>query len=161
MRGSRRERMPAEAIQPYQRNGEASILLGGRVCRRCRKENTKGERWRRSIRIRWLAGMLFGLLLLAGASADAAKWSRHYIGQLPDSAFAAIETTPEGKKLRHLPHHDARGNLDIPHLCNALSRLDHVKCRDPDNAETARRHLREHLAEHGEKPCRPMRKNVR
>ena len=113
------------------------------------------------MRIRWLAGMLFGLLLLAGASADAAKWSRHYIGQLPDSAFAAIETTPEGKKLRHLPHHDARGNLDIPHLCNALSRFDQVKWRDPANAETARQHLRDHLAPHGGKPCRPMREDAR
>lgn len=111
--------------------------------------------------IRWLAGMLFGLLLLAGASADAAKWSRHYIGQLPDSAFAAIETTPEGKKLRHLPHHDARGNLDIPHLCNALSRFDQVKWRDPANAEAARQHLRDHLAQQGGKPCRPMRKDAR
>jgi hypothetical protein len=113
------------------------------------------------MRSRWMAGMLFGLLLLAGASADAAKWSRQYIGQLPDSAFAAVETTPGGKKLRHLPHHDSQGSLDIVHLCNALSRLDHVKWRDPANAEAARQHLRDHLAQQGGKPCRPMRKDAR
>jgi hypothetical protein len=122
---------------------------------------TRGETWRSTMTTRSLAGMLFGLLLLAGASADAAKWSRHYIAQLPDSAFAAIETTPEGKKLRHLPHHDAQGNLDIVHLCNALSRLNQVKWRDPSNVELARQHLMEHLAQHGGKPCRPMRKDAR
>lgn len=120
-----------------------------------------GERWGRPVGMRCLAGILVGLLMLSGASATAAKWSRNYIRQLPDSAFAAIETTPEGKKLRHLPHHDIRGNLDAPHLCNALSRLDQVKWRDPANAEAARQHLRQHLAEHGGKPCRPNRKDAR
>lgn len=105
-------------------------------------------------------GILLGLLLmLAGPSADAAKWSRQYIGQLSDSAFAAIQTTPEGKKLRHLPHHDADGNLDIPHLCNALSRQGQVKWHDPAKAEAARRHLEEHLGQVGRNPCRPIRKN--
>jgi hypothetical protein len=107
--------------------------------------------------MRWLVGISLGIVLLAGPSADAAKWSRHYIRQLPDSAFAAIETTPEGETLRHLPHHDADGNLDIPHLCNALSRLDQVKWHDPANAEVARRHLREHLDQVGRMSCRPPR----
>lgn len=105
-------------------------------------------------------GILLGLLLmLAGPSAHAAKWSRQYIGKLSDSAFAAIETTSEGKKLRHLPHHDADGNLDIPHLCNALSRLGQVKWRDPAKVEAARRHLEEHLGQVGRNRCRPIRKN--
>ncbi len=108
--------------------------------------------------MRWLIGMLFSLLFLAGPPADAAKWSRQYIRQLPDSAFAAVETAPEGKKVRHLPHHDAQGNLDVPHLCNALSRLGQVKWRDPANAEAARQHLREHLKEVGGKACRPVPK---
>lgn len=105
-----------------------------------------------------LLGTLLAMLLLSTISADAAKWSRKYVRQLPDSAFAAIETTPEGKKLRHLPHHDAKGNLDVPHLCNALARLGQVKWRDPARAEEARRHLRDHLEQHGGKPCRPIRK---
>jgi len=111
--------------------------------------------------MRWCLGMVLGLLLLAGASADAAKWSRQYIRQLPDTAFAAIEPTPEGKKVRHLPHHDANGNLDVPHLCNALSRLDQVKWRDPTNAESAKRHLSEHLEQVGRSSCRPPRTSGR
>jgi hypothetical protein len=110
---------------------------------------------------RWRVGILFGLVMVAGHPADAEKWSRPYIRQLPDAALAAIETTPEGKNLRHLPHHDLQGNLDIPHLCNALSRLDQVKWRDPGKAEEARRHLREHLEQEGGRPCRPIRKNSR
>lgn len=104
---------------------------------------------------------LSAMLLLSTISADAAKWSREYIRQLPDSAFAAVETTSEGKKLRHLPHHDAKGNLDIPHLCNALARLGQVKWRDPANAEIARQHLNEHLNQVGRNRCRPARKDPR
>lgn len=59
-----------------------------------------------------------------------AEWTAAYINALPDSAFAVIEgggekdgdgkTTP--RALRHLPHHDAAGKVDGPHLDNALSR---------------------------------------
>ena len=111
--------------------------------------------------LRGTLGILVGLLVVAGTSADAAKWSRQYIKKLPDSAFAVIETTPEGKALRHLPHHDADGNLDIPHLCNALSRVDQDKWRSAANAETARRHLREHLDQVGRTSCRPPRNSGR
>lgn len=114
-----------------------------------------------AVRMRQILGMLVGLLLLAGTPAEGAKWSRQYIRQLPDSAFAAIERTSEGKTLRHLPHHDAKGDLDIPHLCNALARLDQVKWRDPANAEAARRHLREHLEQVGRAACRPIGKSGR
>jgi len=112
------------------------------------------------MKMRWLLASVVGLVMLTGL-AEAAKWSRQYIRQLPDSAFAAIETTPEGKRLRHLPHHDANGDLDIPHLCNALVRLGQVKWRDPASAELARRHLRDHLEQVGRTSCRPSRKTVR
>jgi hypothetical protein len=112
------------------------------------------------MRKRWVLGILLGLFALAGSSAGAATWSRQYIRQLPDSAFAAIETTSEGKTLRHLPHHDASGNLDLPHLCSALSRLEQVKWRDPTNAEAARRHLKTHLEEVGRSACRPARQSA-
>ena len=102
-------------------------------------------------------GILVGVLVVVGAPAYAAKWTGQYIRQLPDSAFAVIETTPEGKSVRHLPHHDAAGNLDIPHLCNALSRVEQVKWRDAANAKAARLHLREHLDQIGQRSCRPPR----
>jgi len=108
---------------------------------------------------RWCFGMLFGILILSTSPADAAKWSRHYVQELPDSAFAAIETTPDGKPLRYLPHHDIDGNLDIPHLCNAVSRLDQVRWRDAANAEIAREHLRKHMHEVRKGSCRPPHNN--
>ena len=109
------------------------------------------------MRTAWLIGTLSGLLVLAGDPADAAKWSQQYIRQLPDSAFAAVEITPEGKQVRHLPHHDAQGKLDVPHLCNALSRVGQVKWHDPANAGAARQHLREHLDQYDGKVCLPPR----
>lgn len=60
-----------------------------------------------------------------------AQWTTAYIDNLPDSAFLYIE--PGGKKdgegkttprsLRHFPVRDASGNLDMPHVRNAASRI--------------------------------------
>ena len=94
-----------------------------------------------------LIGRALFLLLLA-SSADADQWSRRYINSLDDSAFAAIEVTPEGKKIRHLPHHDHMGNVDLPHLRSALARIDQVKWLDPRNRAAAERHLKDHLNEY-------------
>jgi hypothetical protein len=97
-------------------------------------------------------------LALAGYWAEGAQWSRKYISRLPDSAFAVVEQAESGKAVRRLPHHDADGRLDLPHLCNAWARLKQVKWRDPANAEPTRRHLEAHLAEVGKGACRPPRK---
>jgi hypothetical protein len=61
-----------------------------------------------------------------------AEWTTAYINDLPDDAFAYIE--PGGKKdeqgktvprsLRHLPYKNHKGEIDLPHLRNALARLD-------------------------------------
>lgn len=66
---------------------------------------------------------------------EEAKWSTAYVNNLPDSAFAVIESG--GKKddkgktvprtLRHLPYKDATGKVDVPHLRNAWARRKHVK----------------------------------
>ena len=108
----------------------------------------------------WVTVVVAGLVALDVSSADAAKWSRGYIRQLPDFAFAVVETSPSGKAIRHLPHHDTQGILDIPHLCNAIARLGQVKWQDPANASVARRHLQEHLAQIGADACRPARKTA-
>jgi competence ComEA-like helix-hairpin-helix protein len=71
-------------------------------------------------------------------------WSKHYIDSLPDSAFAIVEIREDGKKIRHLPHHNHLGELDIPHLKSALGRIYQVKWLDPNNFEKAKKHLEEH-----------------
>ena len=90
----------------------------------------------------------FVVLLLLVSSTDAAKWTRRYISALPDEAFASIEITEEGKKIRHLPHHDHTGMLDVSHLLSALGRIHQVEWIDPRNKEAAEKHLREHMREY-------------
>lgn len=87
-----------------------------------------------------------GVLALAWIVCPAAaeEWSRARISRLPDSAFAVVETSPDGRKLRHLPHHDETGAVDLPHLRAARARLGQVQWVDPANEEIARRHLNEH-----------------
>ena len=72
-------------------------------------------------------------------------WSRARITALPDSAFAVVEVAPDGAKLRHLPHHDEQGEVDLPHLRAALSRIGQVRWLHPESEIAARRHLEEHL----------------
>jgi HK97 family phage prohead protease len=60
-----------------------------------------------------------------------AVWTTAFINDLPDSSFLHIEsggskdadgkTTP--RSLRHFPYKDTAGNVDMPHLRNALSRI--------------------------------------
>ncbi len=67
---------------------------------------------------------------IALMSEQRAEWTAAYQNDLPDSSFAYIEsggekdgdgkTTP--RSLRHFPHHDADGGIDLPHLRNALAR---------------------------------------
>ncbi len=85
------------------------------------------------------------LLLCFVTCANAAEWSRRYVTSLEDSAFAAIEVTPHGKKLRHLPHHDHTGQLDVPHLLSAMARIHQVTWIDAKNKEAAEQHLRDHM----------------
>jgi len=97
----------------------------------------KGLKW-------WSFGIAGIFLLLVVSPALADKWSQRYIESLPDSAFAAIEITKEGKKIRHLPHHDHVGEIDIYHLKSALGRIHQVKWIDPANFAKAKDHLDQH-----------------
>jgi competence ComEA-like helix-hairpin-helix protein len=92
----------------------------------------------------WSFGIagIFVLLIVSPAMAD--KWSQRYIDSLPDSAFASIEITKDGKKIRHLPHHNHLGEVDIYHLKSALGRIHQVKWVDPANFAKAKEHLDQH-----------------
>lgn len=66
-----------------------------------------------------------------GTPEQRAAWNASYINDLPDSAFAWIDkdavTGKDAngsipKSARYLPHHDADGSVDLPHLRNALAR---------------------------------------
>jgi hypothetical protein len=76
----------------------------------------------------------------------AGSWTQAYVDALPDESFAVVHVWPDGTRSRHLPHHDADGRLDLPHLRSALARLDQVHWEDPADAERARQHLLAHAA---------------
>jgi len=98
-----------------------------------------------------MVARVLGLIVLVFASlagpAPAEEWSRGRISRLPDSAFAVVEIAPDGRKLRHLPHHDEPGAVDLPHLKAATSRLGQVKWLDPASEAIARKHLDAHWRE--------------
>ena len=93
---------------------------------------------------------------------DAAKWTKKFINDLPDSAFAAIEPAyPEktqDKNARHLPHHNGEGdlgkeksnaNLDLPHYKNALARCNQIDpISDSISADDLRKKAQNHLNRH-------------
>lgn len=67
----------------------------------------------------------------SGAVADKAEWTRAFINDLPDSAFLFIEDggqkDADGKtvprSLRHFPVRSETGEIDLPHLRNAIARI--------------------------------------
>src|SRR2546430_16834773 len=82
---------------------------------------------------------LAALALTWCAPAAAEEWSRTYVSRLPHSAFAVVETAPDGRQLRHLPHHDGTGAVHLSHLRAARSRLGQVKWLDAPNGGEAPR----------------------
>lgn len=106
----------------------------------------------------WSCGVALTALALAVSPVHAEPWSRARIATLPDSAFAAVEIAPDGRKLRHLPHHDETGAVDRAHLEAARARLGQVQWLDPASEAAARRHLEEHwnqLRDAGARPRSP------
>jgi HK97 family phage major capsid protein len=63
-----------------------------------------------------------------------AEWDTAYINDLPDSAFACVDEAG-----RHYPHHNAAGEVDQPHLANAMARINQA-----GNTQCGRGHLEEH-----------------
>ncbi len=86
-----------------------------------------------------LAAIVAGLAPPSGSgeegNAKEAEWDQEYQNNLPNSAFAVIapggEKDEEGKTvprtLRKLPYKNAQGNIDLPHLRNALARLNQIE----------------------------------
>jgi competence ComEA-like helix-hairpin-helix protein len=97
---------------------------------------------------------IFLLFIVSPALAE--KWSQSYIESLPDSAFAAIEITKDGKKIRHLPHHNHIGEVDIYHLKSALGRIHQVKWIDPANFAKAKDHLEQHYQVYKEERAKAL-----
>jgi hypothetical protein len=99
--------------------------------------------------------LAFLAVVVVPSSTVAEEWSRARISRLPDSAFAMVEMRPDGRKIRHLPHHDETGAIDPAHLRAARARLRQVTWLDPANEALARRHLDEHARDQARWPRVP------
>lgn len=90
---------------------------------------------------------------------DNAAWTRKFINDLPNAAFAVVEKGyKEGgnKSARHLPHHGKsvkkateNTSIDLPHYRNSLARVNQIKSvlgTESDSAlrKKAARHLEVH-----------------
>jgi hypothetical protein len=69
---------------------------------------------------------------LAEPAGQEAEWTAAYINDLPNSSFAVIEPAyldgkTEDKRCRHLPYKDKDGTVDLPHLRNALARMNQIE----------------------------------
>lgn len=62
------------------------------------------------------------------------KWSKAYVDALPNSAFAYIAS--DGS--RHLPYKNAEGRVDLPHVRNALARLNQVDGMSPAERQSVK-----------------------
>jgi hypothetical protein len=72
-------------------------------------------------------------------------WTRQYINDLPDSAFAVVYKQNDLVN-RKFPHHQADGSIDVPHLRNANARLPQSQI-----PEEYKRQAMKHLATHKKK----------
>lgn len=89
---------------------------------------------------------LFSLLVFFICSANSGicqGWGKNEIWLLPDSSFAVVEVK-DGRKIRHCPHHDANGSLDVEQLIYVLGALDNEEWVDQKNRKTAEKHLTNH-----------------
>jgi len=87
------------------------------------------------------------MLFKRDTNVDKAEWTTAFVNDLPDSSFAIIlpggekdengKTTP--RKLRKLPYKDASGEIDIPHLRNALARLPQADLTEEQRAKARRK----------------------
>ena len=98
-----------------------------------------------------LTVLLISLVVFVNSPAAAEEWPKARVSRLPDSAFAVVEISSDGRKVRHLPHHDETGAVDPAHLRAARARLTQVQWLDPANESVACRHLERHLRERGER----------
>jgi hypothetical protein len=91
----------------------------------------------------------------------AEKWTRKYINDLPNAAFAVVEkgySEGKSKGARHLPHHSKgvksateNSSVDLSHYRNALARANQIKSvlkTESDGAlrKKAANHLKVHRA---------------
>ncbi len=75
-------------------------------------------------------------------------WEQALILHLPDSSFASIETDGSGKKIRHCPYRDAKGNIDFGQLIYELGTLSENQWMHPEEKDNAAKILNRHYEQY-------------
>ena len=109
-------------------NGEWAEIVG---TRKLPKDREQGIEWWHQAK----HGRAWHKEMYPSRYTEKADWTTSYINDLPDSAFLYIESGGEkdrdGKTvprtLRHWPVRNHQGNLDPPHIRNALARMSQTK----------------------------------
>jgi cation transport regulator ChaB len=95
-----------------------------------------------------------------GEEGSKAEWTRKFINSLPDAAFAYVEKAyrdgdTKNKNARHAPHHNAnvrsateKSSVDLPHLRNALARVNQLKSVTGESNEMIQSKAKAHLMAH-------------
>jgi len=89
----------------------------------------------------------------------AEKWTRKYINDLPNAAFAVVEkgySEGKDKRSRHLPHHSKNvssatenSTVDLAHYRNALVRVNQIKSvLGAEGSSVLRKRAASHLKKH-------------
>jgi vacuolar-type H+-ATPase subunit H len=83
--------------------------------------------------------------MLSETVVEEAVWDTAYVNNLPDSAFAYVESGDKdesGRTVprtnRHLPYRNMDGTVDLAHLRNALARLPQTQISDEAKAQARR-----------------------
>ncbi len=101
---------------------------------------------RKPYRVSVFATFIICLLstFLCGANSGLCQeWSAGKIQLLSDSSFALVEIE-KGKKIRHCPHHDTNGKLDVEQLIYVLGNFDNEIWVDEANKKFVEKHLTQH-----------------
>jgi competence ComEA-like helix-hairpin-helix protein len=91
----------------------------------------------------------FILPLINGSSGYCLGWPGIKIRLLSDDSFAVVETAT-GQKLRHSPHHDLNGKLDMNQVIFCLGSLEKETWLYSENKVVARKHLEKHYGRFAE-----------
>lgn len=70
-------------------------------------------------------------------------WDKLKTNLLANDCFALVEIK-DGQTLRHCPHHDENGQLDMEQLIYVLGTFEQEKWLDPKNKTIAHKHLLKH-----------------
>ena len=94
--------------------------------------------------------LFFILSLINEGSGLCQGWPDIKIRLLSDDSFAVVETAT-GEKMRHCPHHDLNGKLDMDQVIFCLGSLEKEAWLYPENKIVARKHLEKHYDRFAEK----------